>query len=135
LDNSDTNWWKGSNHRGEGLFPSNFVTNDLDQHNVKQNEKKVQFSEEIKVKVMEKETEIVEIDEEKIDRLLHLIYEADPTGEKPDNEELLTLEEQCTTMVSLIDQELQHIDRRHAALTAANQQLNTALNLYLTREL
>jgi len=58
----------------------------------KASEKKVQFSEEIKVKVVEKEPEIVEIDEEKIDRLLHLIHEADPNGEKSDTEELLILE-------------------------------------------
>ena len=58
----------------------------------KPSEKKVQFSEEIKVKVVEKEPEIVSIDEEKIDRLLHLIHEADPSADKSDSEELLILE-------------------------------------------
>ncbi|XP_054157958.1 signal transducing adapter molecule 1-like [Oppia nitens] len=133
LDNGDANWWKGSNHRGEGLFPSNFVTLDLEaepEPSYKPNEKKVQFSEEIKVKVVEEKESEPEIDEEKIDRLLHLIHDADPNGDKSDSEELLVLEEQCTAMTPLIDQELQLVDKKHAALTAANIQLNSALNLY-----
>ena len=41
---------------------------------------------------MEKEPEVVNIDEERIDRLLHMIHEADPSGDKSDSEELLILE-------------------------------------------
>jgi hypothetical protein len=40
------------------------------------------------------------------------------------------ISEQCTAMTPLIDQELEHVDKKHASLTAANQQLNAALNLY-----
>lgn len=96
----------------------------------------------------------MEIDPEKIDHLLHLILEADPTGRKPDSDELIQLEgnyriaigdiipssresnfcllisEQCIQMNHLIDRELEKIDKNHAALTTVNQQLTEALNLY-----
>ncbi|XP_035208281.1 signal transducing adapter molecule 1-like [Stegodyphus dumicola] len=134
LDDSDPNWWKGSNHRGEGLFPANFVSADLttEPETVKALEKKtVQFNEEVRVKTVEEDQE-VEIDEDKIDQMLHLLHEADPTGERPDSEELLALEEHCLAMGPLIDQELEQIDRRHASLTTANQLLVEALHSYQT---
>lgn len=69
------------------VFISNFILL-LDKA-----EKKVQFNEEVKVKVLDNEkSEPVKIDESKIDRLLHLLHEADPQSDKADSEELLTLE-------------------------------------------
>lgn len=50
----------------------------------------VQFKEE--VKVVEKEPEEIEINEDKINRLIHLLHEADPTNPETDTDELLGLE-------------------------------------------
>lgn len=50
----------------------------------------MQFNEEVKVKQFDPEP--VEINEEKIDKLLHLLHEADPTGECGDDDALLQLE-------------------------------------------
>lgn len=79
-DDSDPNWWTGYNDRGDGLFPSNFVTADLnaeiesDRYESKA-KKSVQFCDELKE---EPRQEKVEIDEAKIDRLLYLLHEANP---------------------------------------------------------
>ncbi|XP_049802219.1 signal transducing adapter molecule 1 isoform X1 [Schistocerca nitens] len=135
LDDSDPNWWKGYNNRGEGLFPANFVTADLsvepEQFKAEQPRKSVQFNEAVEVKTVE-ELEEVEIDEQKIDRLLHLLHEADPTEDHADTEEMLRLEEQVNTMGPLIDQELERVDRKHAQLTQLSTDLVEALNLYHT---
>ncbi|XP_076671631.1 signal transducing adaptor molecule isoform X2 [Andrena cerasifolii] len=140
LDESDPNWWKGSNHRGEGLFPSNFVTADLSvepeqftklEHS---NKKMVQFAEEVEVKTVKREPEVieVEIDERKMDKLLHLLHEADPQCDNSDPQEMLELEEQVTAMGPLIDAALEKVDRRHAQLTQLSSDLVDALNLYHT---
>ena len=58
----------------------------------------MQFNDEVKVKMLETNDQngaipvVTEIDESRIDRLLHLLHEADPQSEKCDSEELLLLE-------------------------------------------
>lgn len=71
-----------------------------------------------------------EIDEEKIDQLLHLLHEADPTGERSDDPSLPGLEEQVNAMAPNIDAELERIDKKHAQLARISAGLVDALGLY-----
>ncbi|KAK0166306.1 hypothetical protein PV328_004739 [Microctonus aethiopoides] len=138
LDDSDPNWWTGARGKMNGLFPASFVTADLSvepEHMIKLEQgtkKSVQFAEEVEVKTLKREPEVieVEIDESKIDRLLHLLHEADPQSDTSDPPELLDLEEQVTAMGPLIDAALEKVDRRHAQLTQLSSDLVDALNLY-----
>lgn len=129
-DSRDDNWWSGSSQRGQGMFPANFVSRDMSKK-VDQvtGGKNVQFDDDIQVKYFKEE--VTKIDEEKIDRLLNLILEADPTGATPDSEEQLALEEQCAKMSKLIDSELERLDRIQVALNTANRQLTEAMKMYL----
>lgn len=136
IDDSDPNWWKGSNQRGEGLFPANFVTADLtvepEKFLFEKAKKMVQFKETTEVKLVKDEPEEVEINGDKIDRLLHLLHEADPTNPERDTEEMLSLEREVNGMGPLIDSELEKVDRKHAQLTQLSADLVEALGLYHT---
>lgn len=121
----------------------------------------MQFADEVEVKMVKREPEVVEveIDEKKMDRLLHLFHEADPQCDTSDPQEMLDLEgnhesrraqlnstnhgtsyelvscilaEQVTAMGPLIDAALEKVDRRHAQLTQLSSDLVDALNLYHT---
>ena len=101
IDDSDANWWKGSNHRGEGLFPANFVSTDLnaEPETASERRRSVQFNEEVEVVTShddEENTIVNEISEERIDRVLSLLHEADPTSPETDHPELPGMgTEQC----------------------------------------
>lgn len=131
-DDRDENWWSGNNHRGDGLFPANFVTRNLDApiEDLSNSGKSVQFDDQVRVKFLEEE--VLEVDEAKIDRLLQLIHEADPTGVTPDSDELLMLEDQCGKMSKLIDKELERLDLIQVKLNNANNQLTDAMKLYFS---
>ena len=120
------------------MFPANFVTTDLSDpaitesvnNNNSTSKKSVQFNEEVKVNFLEKEPEVVTIDPEKVDKLIALLHESDPTGERPDSEELISLEEEVAKMAPLIDEELQKCDVAISQLYAVNEKLVEAMRLY-----
>lgn len=77
IDDSDSNWWSGYNDRGEGLFPSNFVTADLNAEVETTNQYDFKSNATAELKEEPKQ-ELIQIDELKIDQLLHLLHEANP---------------------------------------------------------
>ncbi|KAL5280799.1 STAM2 family protein [Megaselia abdita] len=131
IDDADPNWWKGVNQRGEGLFPSNFVTSDLnDQDNFE--DKAVEKQKASKEEEQADKNFVPEVNEEKIDRLLHLLHEANPEDPSQDPPEMLRLENEVHQMGPLIDAELERVDRKNAQLTMLSSNLVDAINLYHT---
>lgn len=132
-EESDPNWWRGSNHRGEGFFPANFVSADLtaEPEEARYVESKVNVKKEKVDDVHTVQTQqAVEINEEAIDRLLFLLHEADPKDPSQDTDEMLRLENMVNQMGPLIDSELERVDRKHAQLTQLSSDLIETINMY-----
>ncbi|VDN32629.1 unnamed protein product, partial [Gongylonema pulchrum] len=121
-DDSDVNWWRGRSHRGEGLFPANFVTSNLQP-------------EEIESPILEKEEPTEKVSVARIDKsilmeCLNLLESCDPTGERPDPPELADLEQRSLAQAPLIDARLAEIDRQHNALAEVDLAIRDVLTMY-----
>jgi len=143
LDDSDVNWWKGEGARGIGLFPSNFVSSDLntkleaevgstdaEEAAAAASSSAVTFSEDVQVKEIDKHEPVLAVDEELIDKTLLTLQNTDPEGPPDDLPQLLHDEETCKQMEKLIDSELEEIDRNHLEVTMLNEKILESLKMY-----
>ncbi|CDS36136.1 Signal transducing adaptor molecule [Echinococcus multilocularis] len=128
LDDSDPNWWKGSNHNGEGLFPAQFVTRDFDGEKEKVETKNGVKGENDAVETSQKP---VKIDPQLVENCLEMLGDADTTGvSRPDPEDLPAMEQQCRAMEPLIEAELEGVYTRISEVDALKQRLTEALAQY-----
>ncbi|CAI2306813.1 unnamed protein product [Caenorhabditis sp. 36 PRJEB53466] len=118
-DESNPHWWTGRIGTQQGLFPSSFVTADLDDSKSKEAE------------ATQKAPEVVaSINEAILVRCLQVLHECDPTGERADPQDLAQLEAASYAQGPLIDAHLASIDRQSNSLAQIDIAIRDVLAVY-----
>ncbi|VEL30789.1 unnamed protein product [Protopolystoma xenopodis] len=148
LDDSNENWWRGSNHRGQGLFPAQFVSRELEPGSKEAQSsqaKSVSFSNVVQVATVRKSEDtssdvpthqespcsLPKIDPKLLDDCLKIINSVDMTSDlDADPPGLVELEARCYAMGPLIDPKLEEVDKQCSTVTEVNQRLLDALQRY-----
>jgi len=125
LDDSDSNWWRGSFNRTTGLFPASFVTYDLE---TAQPERKP--AAEVAPTPQTPMLPRVQIDEEILLKCIQLLEGCDPTGEAPDPPDLAFYEQMSLAQAPLIDTKLAQIDKQHNMLAQIDVAIRDVLANY-----
>uniref|UniRef100_A0A8C1LI25 Signal transducing adapter molecule 2-like n=1 Tax=Cyprinus carpio TaxID=7962 RepID=A0A8C1LI25_CYPCA len=118
LDDSDPNWWKGENHRGVGLFPSNFVTTKLNDEPDPGN---TLYNLDFCAGIMHSNIQNAHA------ALLNYFSFSDVCREDSSSR---GAHYACEKMNPMIDEKLQEIDRKHSELSELNVKVLEALELY-----
>lgn len=120
MDESNPHWWTGRVGTQQGLFPSSFVTTQLDDSKAKEDQSATQKAPEV----------VASINEAVLVRCLQVLHECDPTGERPDPEDLAQLEAASYAQGPLIDAHLASIDRQSNSLAQIDIAIRDVLALY-----
>jgi len=117
---------KSFKHGSAGLFPSNFVTSDLN----KQVEPEVVQAKQPEAVEEVQPEKVLYVDEALIDKTLSDLQNIDPESTTEDPAEMLKNEEACLAMESLVIDKLDKIDAEHLGLTKLHSDMISALELY-----
>ncbi|CAI5439278.1 unnamed protein product [Caenorhabditis angaria] len=122
-DESNPHWWTGRIGTQQGLFPSSFVTADLDENKIANKTSGDASS--------KNAGEIdAQINEAILVKCLNVLHECDPTGERADPVELAQLEAASYAQGPLIDAQLASIDRQTNSLAQVDIAIRDVLALY-----
>lgn len=118
-DNNDQNWWKGRTARSSGLFPSNFVTQQMDTPAP------------VEQPVAKEPVKITQVNPQQIDLLLEMLRNADATVTNEEEDAYIAeLESQVEQQEPLVNAEFTTLKAKHDNLSSINDDMSRVVGIF-----